>query len=357
MTAPDAPFPTTAAAVARRLPGRVRGAFADGADAIVSSTSPATCRARSRAPRSPGACCPTARSTSSTRRAASMGVGHAGPDRRRDGGRGRLGRRDRPCPRGARARTSACSSPSTRSSTSSAAAGSAARRPRSGRSCRSSRSSRSRRDRRERPTACGPAEGARAAASSCSPRGRSSGSRSSTRSAPTSTVPRRVLARVPGGIDRRRSDGRLVGPRSGRTSGPGCVGAVALYREPDARGPATGDGQVAGRCRTAHGIRSSAAILGSQRRRPCRRPFLEPATSASPWGRPGDGPSIAGGRRTARHTEDPPFHDDGARHGADQPLGTSRSSSSTWRPSASTSTPACAASCASHGASSPSTSR
>ncbi len=70
MTAPDAPFPKTAAASPGRLQGGVRGRLRGGRRVRSSwSTSRARCRERSRAPRSHATCCPTARSTSSIRRA------------------------------------------------------------------------------------------------------------------------------------------------------------------------------------------------------------------------------------------------------------------------------------------------
>ena len=68
MTAPDAPFPTTAAA----SPGDFLTAFEAAFDArrrrgSCASTCRATCRGPSSPPRSRATCCPTARSTSSTR--------------------------------------------------------------------------------------------------------------------------------------------------------------------------------------------------------------------------------------------------------------------------------------------------
>ena len=40
-----------------------------------------------------------------------------------------------------------------------------------------------------------------------------------------------LMARVPGGIDRSKVTIDLVGPSVGPHLGPGCVGAVVLYRE------------------------------------------------------------------------------------------------------------------------------
>ena len=63
-------------------------------------------------------------------------------------------------------------------------------------------------------------------------RGRWTGCRSCTRPTPTSRSSReQLIARVPGGIDRSKVTIDLVGPSVGPHLGPGCVGAVALYRE------------------------------------------------------------------------------------------------------------------------------
>ena len=106
------------------------------------STWPARCRARSRAPRSRATCCPTARSTSSTRSAPRWREGILARMARRARRRGPAGRRDRRGARGARAghadvrrardpRVPQEGRPDQR-----------ARRPRSGPCSRSSRSSR-----------------------------------------------------------------------------------------------------------------------------------------------------------------------------------------------------------------------
>ena len=70
MIAPDAPVPQDCGVVARRLQGGVRRRPSPpGPRRSSRSTSLAPCPGRSRARRSPATCCPTARSTSSTRTA------------------------------------------------------------------------------------------------------------------------------------------------------------------------------------------------------------------------------------------------------------------------------------------------
>ena len=67
MTAPDAPFPTTAAASPGDFLAGFDAAFDGGADASSASRVGRPVRRRSRRPRSRATCCRTARSTSSTR--------------------------------------------------------------------------------------------------------------------------------------------------------------------------------------------------------------------------------------------------------------------------------------------------
>ena len=75
MTAPDAPFPTTAAASPGDFGQAYQAAFDAGADAIVCVRCRATCPGRSSPPRSARRGCRTARSTSIDSRSASMGHG------------------------------------------------------------------------------------------------------------------------------------------------------------------------------------------------------------------------------------------------------------------------------------------
>ena len=96
MTAPDAPFPTTAAVA----PGDFKTAYEAAFDERrrrhrLASMSRATCRARSRRPGRAADCCPTARSTSSTRRTASMGEGMLAQIGAELAARRRVGGRDR----------------------------------------------------------------------------------------------------------------------------------------------------------------------------------------------------------------------------------------------------------------------
>ena len=100
-------------------------------------------------------------------RTASMGHGHAGPDRRRSWPPRASPRPRSPGSSSTARRTSTCSSPSTRSSTSSAAAGSAAPARRSARCSRSSRSSPSRTGSSRTRTGSDPARRRANGSSSC----------------------------------------------------------------------------------------------------------------------------------------------------------------------------------------------
>ena len=95
MTAPDAPFPTTAAVEPGRVQGVFEAAFADGADAIVCVHVAGSLSGTIKSAQIAGTCCPTARSTSSTRRARRWARGSSCFLASELAADGRPGRRDR----------------------------------------------------------------------------------------------------------------------------------------------------------------------------------------------------------------------------------------------------------------------
>ena len=193
------------------------------------STSRARCRARSRAPRSPATCCPTARSTSSTRGGASMAEGilaRMGVELAAEAGpRPRSPRRSSRAPGHADVRRARHARVPQEGR-----ADQRARRPPSGRCSRSSRSSRSSTAWWRPPTACGrgPKARERVIELICAA-GRSSGSRSCTRSTPDVEAFRdEVLAQAPG-LDPASVDDRPGRPVGRAAPRAGCVGAAVLY--------------------------------------------------------------------------------------------------------------------------------
>ena len=139
-----------------------------------------------------------------------------------------------------------------------------------------------------------------------------------------------VVSRRAGASTRRRSRSTSSGRRSGRTSGPGCVGAAVLLPRPDASTPTSatrpdGCGKVATTLPTRyHRGGASRGVRGYTRRRMSRasppiRPH-RPDRRRAPWGRPGDDPSIEAVVRPP-DTGGSPFHDHRARRCADQRLG------------------------------------
>ena len=199
------------------------------------STSPARCRGRSRAPRSPATCCPTARSTSSIRSGASMAQGILRPDGRRARRRGAC--RPRRSPRSSRRGRPTCGmyvaletleylKKGGRISGAQAAIGTLlsvkpiiarqARRRRDGDRVRTRSKARERLHRADLPS------------------DRSSGSRSCTRSAPDVEAFRdEVVARAPRARRRRTSTIDLVGAVGRAAPRPGLRRRGGPVSEPD----------------------------------------------------------------------------------------------------------------------------
>ena len=167
MLAPDAPFPTTAAAAPGDFKAAFEAAFDGGADGVVCVNASDGLSGTHKSARIAAGMLEGREIHVIDSRTASMGDRHARPDRRGAGRGGRVGGARSPaCWRSARGMWTS-TWPSTRSSTSSAAAGSAVPEPPSGACCRSSRSSRSSTVSSTTPTGSGRGRRRASASSSC----------------------------------------------------------------------------------------------------------------------------------------------------------------------------------------------
>ena len=158
--------------------------------------------------------------------------------------------------------------------------------------------------------------------------------------APTSRPSAMSCCRTPGGIDPSAVSVELVGPSVGPHLGPGAVGAAVSTALTDARGSrstapnGTMDGVATGSATLRNGGRDArrgppAILPGLRTTRRADRPIR---AARAPWGRPGDDPAPPEPHGTGGRTEVPSLHDHRAGRCADQSVGRSHSSSSTWPP-------------------------
>ena len=274
------------------------------------STSRARCRARSRAPRSPATCCPTARSTSSTRSAPRWPRGSS--PRWASSSRPRADRPPR-SPRSLEARapdmrmyvaleTLEYLKKGGRISGAQAAIG----------TLLSVKPIIAVKDGVVETVGPGPdaVEGARAARSSSSASGRSSGWRSSTRSAPTSRRSatrswpgRRVSIRRDVSIEPRRGVGRAAPRARAASARRSCTDRARRPRRPAAgdRTLRQGCDNVADRYHRAGAIGRVAAILGARMSRASAVQPVRSDPTARPVGSSGRRPEPTAVDVTARH--------------------------------------------------------